>query len=61
MDSGSVKANPIRYFIGWGFLEWLPYEEYVNDLLWWVYEDDSDGYLIVSSMTETRFTGSKGV
>ena len=61
MSGNSAESNPIRYFIGWGFLEWLPYEEYVNDLLWWVYEDDSDGYLIVSSIAETRFTGSKGV
>lgn len=61
MSGECSNSNPIRYFIGWGFLEWLPYEDYVNDLLWWVYEDESDGYLIVSSMTETRFTGSKGV
>lgn len=50
-----------RYFIGYGFLRFLPYDEYVDDLLYWEYEDIVDGYVIVSSMGGFRYTTSEEI
>ena len=50
-----------RYFIGYGFLEWLDYDEYVNDLLWWTLEDYAEDCIIVSSMGEFRYTNERGI
>ena len=46
-----------RYFVGYGYLRCLDIDSYVSNLIYWVYEDDVDGYLIVSSALtgETRY------
>lgn len=41
------------FFDGWGLLEQLPTTRYYTDILYWLYEDDFDGYLIVRNV----FTG----
>lgn len=42
--------NTRRYFSGYGWLGSLSYDDYVFSLIYWVFEDDVDGYLIVSSV-----------
>ena len=36
-----------RSFPGYGQLDSIDFVSYVLDLIYWVYEDDIDGYLIV--------------
>lgn len=58
-----LRSEPVakRYFIGYGFLEYLTYEEYLSDFLYWEYEADDEDYIIVSSMEGFRYTIAKEV
>ena len=46
-----------RYFSGYGWLDSLSHDDYVFNLIYWVFEDDVDGYMIVSSILtgESRY------
>ena len=55
------EQEGIRYFIGYGFLKFLPYEDYLDELLYWVYEDYDGDYMIVGSMGEYRYTIAKEI
>ena len=39
--------NVRRSFPGYGLLDGIDLDIYMLDLIYWVYEDDFDGYLIV--------------
>ena len=46
--------NQKRYFFCYGWLEGIQYNDYLNDLLYWVYEDsDPDDGTLICSNTET--------
>lgn len=51
--TGSEK----RYFFCYGWLDPLPYADYINDLLDWVYEDsdERDGTIICSNEISGEF------
>ena len=40
-------GNTKRSFPGYGLIDSIDFDSYMFDLIYWVYEDDFDGYLIV--------------
>ena len=48
-------GNTKRSFPGYGLLDGIDFDSYMLDLIYWVYEDDIDGYLIVRNELTGEF------